>query len=163
MPSCSSGWPTRATAPPCWSARNAHWLGIPEIGVNRPFDHLHTDSGSPALAAALQAAAEAHQQETRATTDEETFDFDAFHDMVVGMELLGWLRIRSWLGHAPPPGWPAPPLHAASALPAGWWAHERQTEADPLLLRVMHRVHQVLPGREMLAREFAPWPGPMPP
>lgn len=122
-------------------------------------DHLHTDSGSPALATALQAAAEAHQQETRVTTDEETFDFDAFHDMVVAMELLGWLRIRSWLGHAPPPGWPAPPLHAASALPAGWWGVERSVDAsDPLLVRVMHRVQQVLPGREMLAREFAPLP-----
>lgn len=126
---------------------------------NRPFDHLHTDSRSPALAAALQAAAEAHQQETRATTDEETCDFDAFHDMVVAMELLGWLRIRSWLGHAPPPDWPAPPLHAASALPAGWWGVDRSVDAsDPLLVRVMHRVQQVLPGREMLAREFAPLP-----
>ncbi len=122
-------------------------------------DHLHADSGSPALGTALQAAAEAHQQETRVTTDEETFDFDAFHDMVVAMELLGWLRIRSWLGHAPPPGWPAPPLHAASALPAGWWGVERSVDAsDPLLVRVMHRVQQVLPGREMLAREFAPLP-----
>lgn len=127
-------------------------------------DHVHTDSGSPALAAALSAAAEAHQRETRVTTDEETFDFDTFHDMVVAMELLGWVRIRIWLGHAPPPHWPAPPLHAASALPAGWWGVERPiATSDPLLARVMHRVQQVLPGREMLAREFAPWPEPAPP
>lgn len=127
-------------------------------------DHLRTDSASPALATALHAAADAHQRETRVTTDEESFDFDAFHDMVVAMELLGWVRIRTWLGHAPPPDWPAPPLHAASALPAGWWGVERPIDAsDPLLTRVMHRVQQVLPGRDMLAREFAPLPPPAPP
>lgn len=119
-------------------------------------DHLHADSAAPALAAALHAAAQAHQKETRATTDEETFDFDAFHDAVVAMELLGWARIRSWLGHAVPP-WPASSLHA---LPADWFATERRIEADPLLMRVLHRVQQVLPGREMLGRDFAPLLGP---
>ena len=117
-------------------------------------DHLHTDSGSPALTAALHAAAHAYQKETRVTTDEETFDFDAFHDAVVAMELLGWVCVRQWLGQAAPP-WPASSLRA---LPANWFATERRIEADPLLVRVLHRVQQVLPGREMLAEEFAPSP-----
>ncbi len=117
-------------------------------------DHLHTDSAAPPLGAAMRAAADAHQRETRASTDEESFDFDAFHDAVMAMELLCYARIRLWLGQAVPPG-PSPSLHA---LPAHGFATERRIEADPLLQRVLHRALQVVPGREMLAREFGPPP-----
>ena len=115
----------------------------------RLVDLLHADAG-PALDAALAQSAQAHQRETRPSTDRETFDFDALHDALVPLELLCYLRVRHWLGHATP--WPAqlpyPPPPGALAPQAA------AIDEDPLLLRVLQRALAVQPGRDILLREF---------
>lgn len=117
----------------------------------RLVDLLHADADADcALDAALSASAQAHQRETRASTDDETFDFDALHDAQIPMELLCYARVRHWLGQPTP--WPAQlpyPLPPGALAPQAALIHE-----DALLQRVLQRALAVQPGREILAREF---------
>lgn len=115
----------------------------------RLIDLLHAGAG-PALDAALAASAQAHQRETRPSTDRETFDFDAQHDALIPMELLCYLRVRHWLGHPTP--WPA---QLPYQPPPGTLAPQAAAiEEDALLRRVLQRALAVQPGRDILAREF---------
>lgn len=115
----------------------------------RLIDLLQADA-DPALDAALAASAQAHQRDTRPSTDDETFDFDALHDAQIPMELLCYARVRHWLGHATP--WPA---QLPYQLPPGALAPQAALiYEDALLQRVLQRALAVQPGREILVREF---------
>lgn len=111
-------------------------------------DSLRTSSQTQ-LDAALLAACQAHEHEARASTDEETFDFDAPHEALMPFDLLCFLQIRRWLGLPA-----ARPAHPLLDVPAFFLVQDGALCVEPLLQQVLDRAIQVLPGRQGLHDDF---------